>query len=134
MKVSFPLGNCPNHPHIQLLFTGETTSKRSPHLTGIRKDSPPILSSSATYTSSTVSTPSIFLVLQELADATCTSEPCDPPPHCLYASFMAIREKEFNFSAKLNQGSSGGSHRLHIHHTIITCHVRHSRLDILLLA
>ena len=65
MKVSCLLGNCPDRPPIQLPSASKPTSNRSPHRTGSRKDSSPILNSLATYTSSTVPTSSISLVLQE---------------------------------------------------------------------
>ena len=42
MEVSWPSGNCPDYPDIQLPFASEPTSL---HHTVNRKDSPPILNS-----------------------------------------------------------------------------------------
>ena len=51
--------------------------------TGSRRDSPPIVSSPPTHTSSIVTTPSTSPVLQESADFTITSSR-DPTPHRFY--------------------------------------------------
>ena len=84
---------------------------KDPH-TYISKESPLILNSLPMYTSATIPTHSISLILKQSADVTST-KPRDPPPLLFVrANFVAIRENKFGFSKVSNQGFGGGSSKL----------------------
>ena len=77
--------------------------------TGISKESPSILNSPPTYTSYTVPTPSISLILEEKLASPTHSIVISIPLRFLHTYFVAIRENKFGLSVKSNQGFRGGS-------------------------
>ena len=68
--------------------------------TGSSKESPPILNSPPTYTSSIVPTPSVPLILKESADVTLHNLVITPPP---FTRQFRGNKGEYSFSGESNQ-------------------------------
>ena len=98
MEVRWLSGSFPNYPHIRILFASE-----------------PISNSPPTYTSSTVPTHSIHLILQDSVDFTCTLHRDPPTPSLLHAKFVAVRDNMFRYSGNGTRTFMVGVRR-HNHH------------------